>query len=66
MGTRSRQVAIDLGSARLRLRDQRQAWSAPHVAIVDEEGSLRAWGDEALAMAGRLPPRLRLVRPVAA
>ncbi|NEA41584.1 rod shape-determining protein MreB, partial [Streptomyces sp. SID11385] len=55
MGTRSRQVAIDLGSARLRLRDQRQAWSAPHVAIVDEEGSLRAWGDQALAMAGRLP-----------
>lgn len=67
MAARSRYVAVDLGSATLRLRGAGGgAWSAPHLAAVDESGTVRAWGAEARAMAGRLPPRFRLVRPVTA
>ncbi|MFE9252592.1 rod shape-determining protein [Streptomyces sp. NPDC007088] len=68
MAARSRQVAVDLGSSTLRLHgaDREEGWSSPHVAVVDEGGTVRTWGSEALAMAGRMPPHLRLARPVTA
>ncbi|OON72199.1 rod shape-determining protein MreB [Streptomyces tsukubensis] len=62
----SRHIAVDLGSSTIRLRCAESAgvWSAPHLAVVDDQGAVRAWGEEAWRMAGRTPPHLRLVRPV--
>ncbi|MFC7308041.1 rod shape-determining protein [Streptomyces monticola] len=58
--------AIDLGSATLRIlsRQEQQVLRTPTVAALDHNGRIWARGNGALALQGRRPDALRLVRPV--
>lgn len=66
MRTKARGYAIDLGSATLRVlaRHGQRVLRMPTVAALDFEGRICARGAGALALSGRRPDMLRLVRPV--
>ncbi|NBE54712.1 rod shape-determining protein [Streptomyces boluensis] len=63
---KARGYAIDLGSATLRIlaRQGQRVLRMPTVAALDFEGRICARGAGALALQGRRPDMLRLVRPV--
>lgn len=66
MRTKAREYAIDLGSATLRIlaRHGQRVLRTPTVAALDFEGRICARGAVAIALQGRRPDLLRLVRPV--
>ena len=58
--------AVDLGSTTLRVYSSRarEVRCTPNVAVLDHRGTIRARGARALALQGRTPAGMEVVRPV--